>query len=61
MVKSIQWAKPSLSLTAPAHDYPQLYGAFMTPSFLKDGGRTFYFIMPFVVRRRERRTANGER
>ena len=28
-----------------ALEYPQLYGAFMTPSFLKDNGRTLYFVM----------------
>jgi hypothetical protein len=38
-----QWGVPNVVTTA--HDYPQLYGAFMTPSFLKDDGRTFYFIM----------------
>jgi Domain of unknown function (DUF4185) len=38
-----QWSVPDVVTTA--HDYPQLYGAFMTPSFLKDDGRTFYFIM----------------
>jgi hypothetical protein len=26
-------------------DYPQLYGAFMTPSFLRDNGRTLFFVM----------------
>ena len=38
-----QWSVPNVVTTA--HDYPQLYGAFMTPSFLEDDGRTFYFIM----------------
>jgi hypothetical protein len=33
------------NVVTTAHDYPQLYGAFMTPSFLKDDGRTFYFII----------------
>jgi hypothetical protein len=37
------WSAPIVVTTA--HDYPQLYGAFMTPSFLKDEGKTFYFIM----------------
>ncbi|HYY28160.1 MAG TPA: DUF4185 domain-containing protein [Chthoniobacterales bacterium] len=37
------WSVPNAVTTA--HDYPQLYGAFMTPSFLKDDGKTFYFIM----------------
>ena len=30
---------------ATARDYPQLYGAFMTPSFLKNKGRTLFFVM----------------
>ena len=37
------WSSP-VTLAAAA-TYPQLYGAFMTPSFLKDGGKTLYFIM----------------
>ena len=37
------WSAPIVLTTA--HDYPQLYGAFMTPSFLKDEGKTFYFIL----------------
>jgi hypothetical protein len=28
-----------------ATDYPQLYGAYMTPSYLKNDGRSLYFIM----------------
>ncbi len=28
-----------------AGEYPQLYGAFMTPSFLKNDGRTLFFVM----------------
>ena len=38
-----RWSAPSVVTTA--HDYPQLYGAFMTPSFLQDDGKTFYFVM----------------
>jgi hypothetical protein len=38
-----QWSAPIVVTTA--RDYPQLYGAFMTPSFLKNDGKTFYFIM----------------
>lgn len=30
---------------ATAADYPALYGAYMTPSFLADDGKTFYFVM----------------
>jgi hypothetical protein len=37
------WSAPHI--VASARQYPQLYGAFMTPSFLKDNGRTLYFIM----------------
>jgi hypothetical protein len=37
------WSRPNV--VAKAAQYPQLYGAFMTPSFLKDDGRTLYFIM----------------
>lgn len=37
------WEAP-LTL-AHADDYPALYGAFMTPSFIKDDGKTFYFVM----------------
>jgi hypothetical protein len=37
------WSKP-YTLTTAEH-YPALYGAFMTPSFLKDNGRTLYFVM----------------
>jgi D-arabinan endo alpha-(1,5)-arabinofuranosidase len=37
------WAAPHA--LASAHDYPQLYGAFMTPSFLRDNGRVLYFVM----------------
>jgi hypothetical protein len=28
-----------------ADEYPRLYGAFMTSSFLKDNGQTLYFVM----------------
>jgi hypothetical protein len=38
-----EWSAPHV--VAKAAQYPQLYGAFMTPSFLKDNGRTLYFIM----------------
>ena len=37
------WEKP-LTL-ARADDYPALYGAFMTPSFIKNNGKTFYFVL----------------
>jgi len=37
------WTVPNVVTTAKA--YPQLYGAFMTPSFLKDDGKTFFFVM----------------
>jgi hypothetical protein len=37
------WSEPHM--VANARQYPQLYGAFMTPAFLKDNGRTLYFIM----------------
>jgi hypothetical protein len=37
------WSIPTVVTTA--RDYPQLYGAFMTASFMKDGGKTFYFVM----------------
>jgi len=38
-----QWSRPVV--VARAAQYPQLYGAFLTPSFLKDNGKTLYFIM----------------
>jgi hypothetical protein len=38
-----EWSGPHV--VAKAAQYPQLYGAFMTPSFLKDNGKTLYFIM----------------
>ena len=38
-----QWSTPVV--VARAAQYPQLYGAFLTPSFLKDNGKTLYFIM----------------
>jgi hypothetical protein len=38
-----QWSTPHV--VARAAQYPQLYGAFLTPSFLKDNGKTLYFIM----------------
>ena len=37
------WSGPYV--VTSARDYPQLYGAFMTPSFMKDDGKTFYFVM----------------
>ena len=37
------WSDPFTLVTSA--EYPQLYGAFMTPSLLKDGGRTLYFVM----------------
>ncbi|MBV8968360.1 MAG: DUF4185 domain-containing protein [Verrucomicrobia bacterium] len=37
------WTEPHTLVTAK--EYPQLYGAFMTPSFLKNHGRTLYFVM----------------
>ena len=38
-----EWSAPHTVATAAR--YPQLYGAFLTPSFLKDNGKTLYFIM----------------
>ncbi len=37
------WTAPHTLATA--NDYPQLYGAFMTPSFLRDNGRSLFFVM----------------
>jgi D-arabinan endo alpha-(1,5)-arabinofuranosidase len=37
------WSVPNV-LTTTA-EFPQLYGAFMTPSLLRDGGHTLYFVM----------------
>lgn len=37
------WTAPHTLATAK--DYPQLYGAFMTPSFLRDDGRSLFFVM----------------
>lgn len=37
------WEAPFTLATAA--EYPALYGAYMTPSFLKDDGKTFYFVM----------------
>jgi hypothetical protein len=37
------WSAPHT--LAAAADYPQLYGAFMTPSFLRNAGRTLFFVM----------------
>jgi Domain of unknown function (DUF4185) len=37
------WSVPTVMTSAG--DYPQLYGAFMTPSFLQEGGKSFYFVM----------------
>ncbi|MBV8585046.1 MAG: DUF4185 domain-containing protein [Verrucomicrobia bacterium] len=37
------WSTPVTLATPQA--YPQLYGAFMTPSFLRDDGHTLYFVM----------------
>jgi hypothetical protein len=38
-----EWSSPHVLATAA--QYPQLYGAYMTPSFLKDNGKTLYFVM----------------
>jgi Domain of unknown function (DUF4185) len=38
-----EWSPPYVLATAA--QYPQLYGAFLTPSFLQDNGKTLYFIM----------------
>jgi hypothetical protein len=38
-----KWSAPHEVATAA--QYPQLYGAFLTPSFLKDNGKTVYFVM----------------
>jgi len=38
-------AKRGAATQVIPRDYPQLYGAFMTASFMKDGGKTFYFVM----------------
>lgn len=37
------WSRPATLATAQA--YPQLYNAFMSPSFLRDGGGTLFFVM----------------
>ncbi|HEY0793224.1 MAG TPA: DUF4185 domain-containing protein [Chthoniobacterales bacterium] len=37
------WSRPVTLTTAKA--FPELYNAFMTPSFLRDDGRTLYFVM----------------
>jgi Domain of unknown function (DUF4185) len=37
------WTAPHVLATA--RDYPQLYGAFMTPSFLRNNGRSLFFVM----------------
>jgi hypothetical protein len=37
------WTAPHTLATAK--DYPQLYGAFTTPSFLRDDGRSLFFVM----------------
>ena len=37
------WSEPHT--LALAGDYPMLYGAFMTPSYLQDDGHTLYFVM----------------
>jgi hypothetical protein len=37
------WTEPHVLATA--RDYPQVYGAFMTPSFLRDDGRILFFVM----------------
>jgi hypothetical protein len=40
------WGPWSESITlASASHYPQLYGAYMTPSFISEDGRTVYFVM----------------
>ena len=42
----VPWGPWSPAATlATAQSYPQLYGAFMTPSFLRDGGETLFFVM----------------
>jgi Domain of unknown function (DUF4185) len=38
-----EWSAPQEVATAA--QYPQLYGAYLTPSFLKDNGKTLYFVM----------------
>jgi hypothetical protein len=48
------WGPWSAPETLVSHDqYPQLYGAFMEPHFLDDGGHTVYFVMslwqPYAV------------
>jgi hypothetical protein len=37
------WSEPIVLATIG--DYPQAYGAFLTPSWISDDGRTFYFLM----------------
>lgn len=37
------WSEPVV--LASAGHFPQLYGAFMTPSFIDDDGRTLYYVM----------------
>jgi Domain of unknown function (DUF4185) len=37
------WSGPHILVTAK--DFPQLYGAFMTPSFLRDNGQSLFFVM----------------
>lgn len=37
------WSEPHT--LAGASEYPQLYGAYMTPAYLTRGGRTLYFVM----------------
>lgn len=37
------WSVPIALATA--QQFPQLYGAFMTPSFLRDEGKSLYFVM----------------
>jgi Domain of unknown function (DUF4185) len=37
------WTPPHTLVTA--REYPQLYGAFMTPSFLREDGRSLFFVM----------------
>jgi hypothetical protein len=38
-----EWSTPHEVATAA--QYPKLYGAYLTPSFLKDNGKTLYFVM----------------
>ncbi len=37
------WSEPHVLATGA--EYPALYGAYMSPAYLADDGRTFYFVM----------------